>query len=300
MVKMSDNPENLGEALPYREAVAALYRSEVVHDADTHAYARLGDDVLYNLAKTGKIKGPGVASIIPDAFEYKLDLTPIEDEDAEDLEYAVDYEEEEEDDEFYDEEEDDDYDEELDDPLREADLKRAIGITKLPFAMRELEKLGMDSKSLSPGEISDLVRYLEDSRANRVDFRGKDRSNYNSFIALAASMDINLASLKAISSEADGRTGFLIGLNEKFLDEAGEDAWPKGKGVRGNNHPCIYSKKFPGLEHITKIIPLDDESKKIMDTLRGLKPGESSVVKNNIRESVKTVRDSVSDLGLDK
>lgn len=253
---------DMNRLLPHQADVVDRYEEEVVPDDETVAYARLGEEVVESLAALGEAP---YASIVENAFEYKLAK----------------------------------FDDELDDPLR--GLDRATGTTKFFYMVEELTRLGFDvHRVLTNEEEAHLVRYLDDSENDRLPDEDVPE-RINKFVTKAVEMGIPRGRLNRIFNKAKNRYGVLIGLSKSFLDEAGEDKWPNGCGL-GSNHPCRYAY-LPGgvkMQHITKIVPLDDTSRNILDDMKDQVEKNKEVDKNSatVKKHITSVQKGVEDCNL--
>lgn len=186
-----------------------------------------------------------------------------------------------------------DFEDDLDDPLR--DLDSPTGTTKYFLMMEELGKLGFDIyRELTQEEEADLVRYLDDFEHDSLPGESSPES-VNKFVIKAVDFGISRNKLAKLFNLAKNRNGVLIGLSEEFLKDAGEDIWP-------DNHPCRYAKLDGGLliKYITKIVPLDNTSKEILEYLKKQVEtyADCSSVQVTIEAPLNTTRKSVEDLGL--
>lgn len=261
-----NNPEkevsfklDMNRLLPHQADVVDRYEEEIAPDDKTVAYARLGEEVIESLAALGEAP---YASILENAFEYKLAT----------------------------------FDDELDDPLRILD--NATGTTKFFYMVEELTRLGFDvHRALTDEEEAHLVQYLDDSENDRLPDEDIPE-RINKFVTKAVEMGIPRCRLNRIFNKAKNRYGVLIGLSKSFLDEAGEDKWPADRGS-GSNHPCRYAYLPDGLQlkHITKIVPLDDTSRTILEDMKAQVEHnkQEDERKLTVKKHTTTVRKDVED-----
>ncbi|MBD3157093.1 hypothetical protein GF369_04675 [Candidatus Peregrinibacteria bacterium] len=263
-----NTPENItsftldvNRLLPHQADVVDRYEEEVEGTSDdkTVAYARLGEEAIESFAALGEAP---YASIVENAFEYKLAT----------------------------------FDDDLDDPLRALDS--ATGTTKFFYMVEELTRLGFDvHRALTPEEEAHLVQYLDDSENDRLPDEDVPE-RINKFVTKAVEMGIPRGRLNRIFNRSKNRYGVLIGLSQDFLDEVGEDVWPDDQG-KGNNYPCRYAHLPEGLQlkYITKIVPLDDTSRNILENMKV--QVEHNKKKDNSQSAVKkhttTVKKGVED-----
>jgi len=255
------DPESL---VPYAQKVLSLLRDDVELNEETAAWARLGSEALSTLAVTGEAP---FASIVPGGFEYKL---------AE-------------------------FDDELDNPIRIADLGRPTGTTKFFFVVDELLKLGFDiNESLDESEVADLVKFLDDSENDRVPGEGLPQ-RVNCFVEKAIAAGIPRGTLDNLFNGGKNRHGILIGLSQEFLEYAGEDIWAKSEGS-AHNHPCIYAELERGLPvgYITQIVALDYKADELIEFLElQVEGGEEEFSGEMVGETRTTTKGQVDELGIE-
>lgn len=253
---------DVNRLLPHQADVIDRYEEEVAPDEKTVAYARLGEEAVESFAALGEAP---YASIVENAFEYKLAT----------------------------------FDDELDDPLRALD--NATGTTKFFYMVEELTQLGFDvHRALTPEEEAHLVQYLDDSENDRLPEEAIPE-RINKFVTKAVEMGIPRGRLNRIFNRSKDRYGILIGLSQDFLDEAGEDVWPAEQG-KGNNHPCRYAHLPDGLQlkHITKIVPLDDTSRRILENMKAQVEYNKQEAHRNetVEKHTTTVKNGVEDCNI--